>query len=572
MKDRRKRNHVVSWSTFFWCTVFVVFSSILLTTFTFSPFRPFHLSPLLKGRTPMVESKIHDQSRPPTITIREMVLLPDEALIFLNYPPSFHFYNKRDLNCVYFSANSTRSKPKLTEPPIQLHLARFREQIVRCPLPPLGNTISLLIRSKGVIETNESLIYKWEPLVYEALLDHDNTTIVFVKGLNLRPERLAEPSRFQCLYGWDFKNPKLSLKSKVISAAQEIIRCKTPKSILNGRAQTHGPNQTHSIKVSIQLQDKIVFPSIARPGLQSQLKKIKRKTHELCVCTMLHNQARFMKEWVMYHTKIGVQRWFIYDNNSDDDIHNVITFLRSIGYNITQHLWPWVKAQEAGFAHCALRARASCKWVGFIDVDEFFNVKVKGGLRRVIRQYDRLGDNVREIRTPCYSFGPSGLREIPKEGVMVGYTCRLRERERHKSIVRPEALNKSLINVVHHFHLRAPFVAVNVDRGEMMINHYKYQVWNVFKEKFYRRVATYVTDWQEEQNVGSKDRVPGLGTQAIEPPDWANRFCEVTDMWLRNSVLRNFVDRRTRLLPWQPEFEQYFRKKRRRKFKRPLMI
>lgn len=279
-----------------------------------------------------------------------------------------------------------------------------------------------------------------------------------------------------------------------------------------------------------------------------------------------------MKEWVMYHAKIGVQRWFIYDNNSDDDIENVISFLQSVGYNISQHLWPWVKTQEAGFAHCALQARSSCDWVGFIDVDEFFNVKIKGGMHGVIWHHAKPGSNVGEIRTPCYSFGPSGLREVPKEGVAVGYTCRLAARERHKSIVRPEALNQSLINVVHHFHLGAPFVTVDVEKSEMMINHYKYQVWKVFKEKFYRRVATYVADWQEEQNVGSRDRVPGLGTKPVEPADWANRFCEVRDNGLRNWVLRNLEDRRTRLLPWQSEFEHHLRKRRRRKEKKPFMI
>ncbi|XP_027351217.1 glycosyltransferase family 92 protein RCOM_0530710 [Abrus precatorius] len=564
MKDRRKRNNVVSWTTFFWCTLLIVFSSIVFTTFTLSPFRPFYLSQLWKWRTLTIQSK----NNSPTITIQEIVMLPDEALIFLYYPPSFRFYDKCDLRCVYFSADSSRSNPQLTtQPPIQLHSARFHEQIVRCPLPPRGNTISLLIKAKGIIPTKDSSsIQKWDPLVYETLLDKDNTTIVFVKGLNLRSERLNEPSRFQCLYGWDFTKPKFFLKSDVVSAAQEIIRCKTPKSILSDQAQVH------SIKVSIQVKDKGIFPSIARPGLRSALYTSKRKAHEMCVCTMLHNQARFMKEWVMYHTRIGVQRWFIYDNNSDDDIDNVITFLQSIGYNITQHLWPWVKTQEAGFAHCALRARASCEWVGFIDVDEFFNVKMKGSLHHVIWHHAKPGNNVGEIRTPCYSYGPSGLREMPREGVMVGYTCRLGARERHKSIVRPEALNQSLINVVHHFHLSAPFVTVDVDNGAMVINHYKYQVWKVFKEKFYRRVATYVANWQDELNVGSKDRVPGLGTKAVEPKDWANRFCEVRDMGLRNWVLRNFMDRRTHLLPWQPEFEHHFKRRRRRKWKKPLMI
>ncbi|KAI4320151.1 hypothetical protein MLD38_033658 [Melastoma candidum] len=121
-----------------------------------------------------------------------------------------------------------------------------------------------------------------------------------------------------------------------------------------------------------------------------------------------------------------------------------------------------------------------------------------------------------------------------------------------ESIVRPEALNTTLINVVHHFlRLKQGFDFVDVDRGMMVINHYKYQVWEVFKEKFYRRVATYVPDWKDRQNVGSKDRAPGLGTKAVEPPDWSTRFCEVNDTGLRDRVLRLFAEPGSTLLPWK---------------------
>ncbi|XP_020232487.1 glycosyltransferase family 92 protein RCOM_0530710 [Cajanus cajan] len=558
MKDRRKRNGVVSWSTFFCCTLLVVLSCILITTLAFSPFTP----PTPQWDPPRTPSHA-------AIAIRETVMLPDQALVFLSYPPSFPFHTQRDLLCLHFNADSLRT---LSQPPIQVHLARLRDQIVRCALPPRGNTLSLVIKSKRVVQLQPqaSSVYKWTPLVYEAFFDRDNTTIVFVKGLNLRPERLIEPSKFKCLFGWDFTNPKFVLKSNAISAAQEIIRCKTPKSILTDQAQAQAQAHAQSIKVTIQVDEREILPSIGRPGLRQLRNPPRRKAHELCICTMLRNQARFIKEWIMYHTRIGVQRWFIYDNDSNDDIENVISSLKSIGYNISQHLWPWVKTQEAGFAHCALRARASCEWVGFIDVDEYFNVKIKGGLQSVIWHHARHGRNVGEIRTRCYSFGPSGLRQVPREGVMVGYTCRLRASERHKSIVRPEALNQSLINVVHHFHLREPFVSVDVEKGVMVINHYKYQVWKVFKKKFQRRVATYVADWREKQNAESKDRVPGLGTKAVEPVGWANRFCQVRDMGLRNMVMREFLDRRTSFLPWQPEFEHQFRRKRRRKVRKPI--
>ena len=384
--------------------------------------------------------------------------------------------------------------------------------------------------------------------MYEALIDRDNTTVAFVKGLNLKPERASDPTRFECVYGWDFRKPKFLLRSEVVSIAQEIVRCKTPLSVLNN------PQRLNStIKVSVRMKGKgAILHSVAEPKHRSPPDPPVRKPHVMCICTMVRNQARFLREWVMYHARIGVERWFIYDNNSVDNIEKVLESLQAGKFNVSRHPWPWIKTQEAGFAHCSLLARDSCEWVGFIDVDEFLHLPAGVSLYDVVWNQS---STIAELRISCYNFGPSGLTSVPAKGVAVGYTCRLTAPERHKSMIRPEALNSTLINVVHHFHLRNGFDFLNVDRGVMVINHYKYQVWEVFKEKFYRRVAAYVADWQDDENAGSKDRAPGLGTRAVEPPDWSNRFCEVMDTGLRDRVLQMFEDPETQRMPWQEHQE-----------------
>lgn len=489
----------------------------------------------------------------PTVFVREIVTLSDHSIIFLNYPPKSRLYTKEDLDCVYFPTNESSSHLPFNQPPVKVDGEDSDNQFVSCPFQPKGYTVSIALKKTNVVLISGSDSHSWDSLVYEALIDRDNTTIVFVKGLNLRPERISDPTRFECVYGWDFKKSKFLLRSDVISIAQEIVRCKTPISVLSGAHRVKNP-----LKVSVRVKGNgfdNMLQTIARPGLfrpRHEHESRVTKEHEMCICTMVRNQGRFLREWVMYHAEIGVQRWFIYDNNSNDDVEDVIHFLVKANYNVSRHVWPWIKTQEAGFAHCALRARDWCEWVGFIDVDEFFHLPTRLLLNDVLHnQSNNYMNNVGELRVSCYNFGPSGLKHMPPQGVTVGYTCRLGGWERHKSIVRPEALNSTLINVVHHFHLRDGFQFVNVDREVMVINHYKYQVWEVFKDKFYRRVATYVADWQNNQNVGSKDRAPGLGTRAVEPEDWSNRFCEVRDIGLRDRVLQHLSEPRTRILPWQ---------------------
>ncbi|OVA20494.1 protein of unknown function DUF23 [Macleaya cordata] len=547
MKDRRKRE-VITWSRFFCCTLFMVISCVLFTGFTFSSFQLFRetFHPVLVSpwRNSAMEAIKEESPISPALEIRETVIFPDQVLIFLKYPSSSPLFTKDDLDCSYFPPNS--SQPHLKLPPSWINDdPNPIHQFVRCPIHPRGFATSLSLKSNGRISVPVGPTHRWDSLVYEALIDRDNTTIVFVKGLNLRPERLSESSRYECVYGWDFKRPKFLLTSEaVLSVAQEIVRCKTPLSVLN--------TQDKSVKVSVRVKGRRgILNSVARPDYLPESDTHVGKKHEMCVCTMVRNQARFLREWVMYHARIGVERWFIYDNNSEDPIDDVIGSLNWSGYKITRHFWPWIKTQEAGFAHCALRARDSCEWVGFIDVDEFLYFRSNLSLRDVLRNQTIGFDQVGELRVGCYNFGPSGLKRPPEQGVTVGYTCRMASPERHKSIVRPEVLNSTLINVVHHFHMSDGFGHVNVDRGVLTINHYKYQVWEVFKEKFYRRVATFVADWQDPQNVGSKDRTPGLGTRPVEPPDWSSRFCEVTDTGIRDWVLRVLANPNTKRLPWQ---------------------
>ncbi|TVU43559.1 hypothetical protein EJB05_10038 [Eragrostis curvula] len=483
----------------------------------------------------------------PSVQIRHAVALPDQVLLILKdgsvLPATDQF------KCLYSPANSS----VLRRSPLSAVSLPDGPSLVHCPAGPSDVAVSLSLSLSPPVAP-----LQWDRLVYTALIEsRDNSTVVFAKGMNLRPGRLGVASRYECVFGRDLSKPKHVLTSPVISAAQEVFRCVTPVRIRRYLRMTTGTNSKGDsdekpMLVSIRTKGRgsSTLPSIAQPEpLPRYNRHRKQKKHSMCVCTMLRNQARFLREWIIYHSHIGVQRWFIYDNNSDDDIEQVLNSMDPLRYNVTRYLWPWMKSQEAGFAHCALRARESCEWVGFIDVDEFLHFPGNQTLEDVLQNYSNR-PQIGELRTSCHSFGPSGRTKIPKKGVTTGYTCRLAAPERHKSIVRPDLLNPSLINVVHHFHLKERVRYVNIGQGVMLINHYKYQVWEVFKDKFSGRVATYVADWQDEENVGSRDRAPGLGTKPVEPEDWPRRFCEVYDTGLKDFVQKMFTDPDTGHLPW----------------------
>nr|XP_043608641.1 glycosyltransferase family 92 protein RCOM_0530710-like [Erigeron canadensis] len=437
--------------------------------------------------------------------------------------------------------------------------------LVRCPLPRV-NVSSLIGLSRpglgpGLMSVEGKLMNTWDNLAYEAVLDREtNTVLVFVKGISHRQDKESDPNQFTCLFGpgdWEGGNRKYVLSSRAVTAAQEVVRCVLPRSMVMNPGLARGVRAGVSFRMPRYRGrvNRVVVPSVAKIsslGLSGDGEK-----HELCVCTMLWNQAHSIREWITYHSWLGVEKWFIYDNNSDDEIQDVIKDLDFEGYNVSRHVWPWIKTQEAGFSHCAMRARSECNWVSFMDVDEFYyfpynavsGFSGQGSLRTLVSNFTS-SSSIGEIRTSCHSFGPSGLTSPPIRGVTVGYTCRLQSPERHKSIIRPDALDTTLMNVVHHFHLQKGFTYTDLPQSTAVINHYKYQVWEVFRAKFYRRVATYVADWTDSQNEGSRDRAPGLGTEPIEPPDWRLQFCEVWDTGLRDFILTNLADVSTGILPW----------------------
>ncbi|GMY26132.1 glycosyltransferase family 92 protein RCOM_0530710 [Fagus crenata] len=591
-EQRRKRKRIgrsyhsylcyLSFRSFVLCFSFFVF--LVFVSSDRFPFGPESFRPVLKASSTLLISSSSKTSSSVLdsfnklkflpLRVEDRVLFPDHVLLIV----SNKLHHSQDLECVYYNKNdespsfinSTDVRPVLSTD----KYGAFRS-IVRCPVPE-GNYSGVVdLRSRGGgdvgdndwTDKNNQTVYWWEKVVYEAVLDGD-TAVLFVKGLNLRPHKRSDPTRFSCHFGfgnWGKDEEGFVLTTEAVTAAQEVVRCLLPRSIRNS------PERAQGIRVSLshvrngkgnaraQVQEPMA--SVAKIyGLRSEEEKKVERKYELCVCTMVWNQAPALREWIMYHAWLGVERWFIYDNNSDDGIEEMIKELEN--YNVSRQSWPWIKAQEAGFSHCALRARDECNWVGFFDVDEFFyfpyafrHPKGRGlpGLNKLKSMVANLSSSttIAEIRTTCHSFGPSGLSEPPVQGVTVGYTCRLQSPERHKSIVRPDMLDSSLLNVVHHFQLREGFRHLNVLESAAVMNHYKYQVWDTFKAKFFRRVATYVVDWQKDKNKGSKDRAPGLGTAAIEPPNWQLRFCEVWDTGLRDFVLAYLADPGTGLLPWE---------------------
>nr|KYP47791.1 hypothetical protein KK1_030555 [Cajanus cajan] len=424
--------------------------------------------------------------------------------------------------------------------------------------------------SEGELAAPAPPLPRWNFLVYESF-STENDVVVFAKGVNHRQGNPRSPNELRCVFDLGGKK----IRNAVTSSVQEVFRCPHP----NLDSFDDLP-QTIGITLEI-VSDKIIVPSVAyyipkpkpkpkpKPSAISMHGDIEkaRPKHFLCACTMVYNVAKVLREWVMYHAKVGVENFILYDNGSDDDFYSVVEELRSEGYNISTVFWIWAKTQEAGFSHSVVysESKGLCRWIMYVDVDEFafspsWGSKAKSvvpSLKSLLRgeAQRKSGNKVGQVSMRCLEFGPSGQRRHPAEGVTQGYTCRRRGEQRHKSVVLVEAVDPTLWNVIHHFRVNEGrgFGSKQISVEEGLVNHYKYQAWDEFKTKFRRRVSAYVVDWTQAVNPESKDRTPGLGFQPIEPKDWRRRFCEVRDQRLKSLTRAWFgsVTPRGYTMAWQ---------------------
>ncbi|KAI6700798.1 hypothetical protein NL676_015122 [Syzygium grande] len=176
----------VSWSRFFWCTVFAVLSCVLFTVFTFSTLRlscgeTFQPVVAPSWRNPATRAVSSGSEPAPSVSIRETVIFPDQAVIFLQCPPSSRLFTREDIHCIYVAASDS-AKLRLKQPPAVVDSDDSGEQIVRCPLAESRSLVSLAFESDEQVPPGPS--HRWDSLVNEAVIDRDNTTVVSTSGMN----------------------------------------------------------------------------------------------------------------------------------------------------------------------------------------------------------------------------------------------------------------------------------------------------------------------------------------------------------------------------------------------------
>ena len=133
----------------------------------------------------------------------------------------------------------------------------------------------------------------------------------------------------------------------------------------------------------------------------------------LTLCTIAKNEGRYLQEWIEYHKMMGVEKFFIYDNESTD---NTLKILKPyIGSNLVEYRYfPGKKMQLKAYADCVRKHKRNTRYLGFLDIDEFI-VPIK---HKTIPDYLRSLGRFSGVQINWLVYGSSGAKKRKKGLVM----------------------------------------------------------------------------------------------------------------------------------------------------------
>ncbi|MCH5222991.1 MAG: glycosyltransferase family 92 protein [Muribaculaceae bacterium] len=167
---------------------------------------------------------------------------------------------------------------------------------------------------------------------------------------------------------------------------------------------------------------------ILRYGLRNarELKKeirhsAKKPEHYLSVCVIAKDEGPYFKEWLDWHISLGVDKFYVYDNESTDNTKELLKPYIEKGI-VDYTYFPGYRRQIAAYDDCIARHRFDTRWLAYIDMDEFIVPLKHKSIPEFLK--DKEGAPVVEINWLVYGSGGAVKKE---PGTMM-------ERFRHHSL------------------------------------------------------------------------------------------------------------------------------------------
>jgi hypothetical protein len=152
----------------------------------------------------------------------------------------------------------------------------------------------------------------------------------------------------------------------------------------------------------------------------------------LAVCAIYKNEAPYLREWVEFHRLVGVERFFLYNNDSEDEHRAALAPAIEEGV-VEVRDWSLHPGQMPAYRDCLATHRHDTRWLAFLDLDEFLFSPTGRSVPEVLAGFEQWPGIV--VNRPA--FGPSGHTAKPEGLVIENYVWRSPAGNTIKGIVDP---------------------------------------------------------------------------------------------------------------------------------------
>ena len=197
--------------------------------------------------------------------------------------------------------------------------------------------------------------------------------------------------------------------------------------------------------------------------------------HDLAIVAILKHEAPYLREWLDYHLSAGVDHFYLYDNDSTDAQVEVAAPYVKAG------LVDWFSApgkvmQMAVFNEAVNRFKFHCRYMAFVDIDEFIYPKTNQSIVEVVDEILSRDGHAAGLAINWQIFGSDSQERADfSRGVLERFTRRAQVdwtpdgfgNAIVKTIANPRAINFMIYP--HHANYFETLCAVN-EQGKVIQN------------------------------------------------------------------------------------------------------
>lgn len=194
---------------------------------------------------------------------------------------------------------------------------------------------------------------------------------------------------------------------------------------------------------------KLLLYLFKNKNVAKESKKIRKLDNVyLTVACIIKNESPYIKEWIDFHIQLGVDRFIIFDNDSEDNIATVLEPYIELG-KVIYIKFPGNKVQVSAYNLACLLSRKNTNWLALIDADEFLFSPLNVKLPEILKNYEGCA----AIGVNWVVYGHCGIEKKPDGLVRKNYVMTFSDKNnelncRIKSIVNPRMVMAAMS--AHH--------------------------------------------------------------------------------------------------------------------------